>query len=89
MTDMTPSPLRVRKERSDLLPDGNSAPTTVAVAATMAISPHTHSGDITRIGYEHSGSAGGGFITGAMWRCWVLAAVLGCHRRHGVTGCWS
>ena len=25
MTDMTPSPLRVRKERSDLLPDGNSA----------------------------------------------------------------
>ena len=76
MTDMTPSPLRVPKERSDLLPDGNSAPTTVAVAAAMAISPHAHSGDITRIGYDHSGSAARGFITGTLWRCWVLAAVL-------------
>jgi len=51
---MTPSPLPVPKERSDLLPDGNSAPTTLAVAAAMAISPHAHSGDITRIGYDHS-----------------------------------
>ena len=74
---MTPSPLRVRRERSDLLPDGTSAPTTVAVAAAMAISPHTHACDITRIGYDHSGSAARGFITGTMWRCWVLAAVLG------------
>ena len=62
MSDMTPSPLRVRKERSYLLPDGNSAPTTVAVAAAMAISPRTHSCDITRIGYDHSGSAASGFI---------------------------
>ena len=54
MTDTTPSPLPVPKERSDLLPDGNSAPTTLAVAAATAISPHAHSGDITRIGYDHS-----------------------------------
>ena len=58
MTDITPSPLRVRKERSDLLPDGTSAPTTVAVAAAMAISPHPHAGDITRIGYDPAGSVG-------------------------------
>ena len=69
MSDMTPYPLRVRKEHSYLLPDGSSAPTTVAVAAAMAISPHTHSCDITRIGYDHSGSAASGFITGATWRC--------------------
>ena len=89
MTDITPSPLGVRKERSDLLPDGNSAPTTVAVAAAMAISPHPHAGDITRIGYDPAGSAARGCITGTSWRCWVLAAVLGCPSPPRRTGSWS